>query len=571
VASACRLAQGVAVSLTDRIDAAEKDCQNELRSWALAFYAQVKPGLFSAATGHVTSATAAAQAALEALEALAARAETSFNVGKTTEARDQDPAASGTVPQTIFVSRGADAEASATPPVDAAKVTTTERAYTQESADLHPATDAELENWTAPMASTGKNVLDYSLSVRKHVSVATRSRTHASEAPRPANPERHPQNFSSPLESSGLDKENAHVETTPLNGINPASMLRPRRSNESMGAVQHRKEDAKSSADSMLLEKNRELTAILQQYEATLEKLIENESQSQTCSMRSKLLALETENNQLKADLLTCTEAFEQLSARYRDLKDKFSVAQSNEQRATATAQMVTDRMDEMERYLREFKQHAEQKLAQAFQQVSQSKNEITAKEAMIASLEKALGTKRTECEEKDAAIAEAMNMYRLAERDHELQRARLSALENEMQALRDRAQTAESELEVLRSEFAVGGPQATLNIAANPLRQQLIELESALAASRAQGEDHLREMKRLANENQTLKARTYDHLQEIESLRTALAASKHSSNAAPSLEAAELERLRAENEELHQLCTTLLEKLEAVEADPKT
>lgn len=572
VASACRLSQEIATALHRCLNAEDSKRCSALRSWAATFSAQVQPGLLSAATGHVTSATASAQAALEALEALAARLGSTLGAQKTNDHRRESPEATLSVQPPLSTDvRDTGAGVRAAP---SSENVTAAAAAEMTDLSIHAGSrtdiDVELEKWTAPMAGTGNNVLDYSLSVRKHVSVVAQSRKHSSTEQPHFDSEGRLAGYQTPLQSSDANKENADDETTRVDSTGSASIRQPFRSNELATVMHHQKLESKADAEAALAEKNRELTAILQQYEATLEKLIESDSQSQTYSVRSKLLTLETENNQLKADLLTCTEAFEQLSARYRDLKGKFCAAQSNEQRATATAQMATQRMDEMERYLREFKQHAEQKLALAFQHVSQAKNEITTKEAMIASMEKALETKRTACEEKDAAITEAMNMYRRAERDQEQLRARLSALEHEMQALRSRAQTAESELEVLRSELAVGGPGAPLGDGANTLQRQLDELQSTLAALQAKEDASRRELERLTNENQTLKARTYDHIQEIESLRAALHASKASSKQEAPSDREELGHLRAENEELHQLCNALLEKLEALETATK-
>ncbi|KAK4530023.1 hypothetical protein CCYA_CCYA03G0880 [Cyanidiococcus yangmingshanensis] len=574
VASACRLSQEIANALHRFLNAEDSERCSALRSWAATFSAQVQPGLLSAATGHVTSATASAQAALEALETLSARLGSTTGVHKTNNHRRKSPEATLTVQPPISTDvRGTGAGVRAAPSsenVPVAAAAAAETADLSTNAGSRTDIDVELEKWTAPMAGTGNNVLDYSLSVRKHVSVVAQNRRHSSTEQPHFDSEGRLTGYRTPLQSSDADKENADDETTTVDSTGSASIRQPFRSNELATVMHHQKLESKADTEAALAEKNRELTAILQQYEATLEKLIESDSQSQTCSVRSKLLTLETENNQLKADLLTCTEAFEQLRARYRDLKGRFGAAQSNEQRATATAQMATQRMDEMERYLREFKQHAEQKLALAFQHVSQAKNEITTKEAMIASMEKALETKRTACEEKDAAITEAMNMYRRAERDQEQLRARLSALEHEMQALRSRAQTAESELEVLRSELAVGGPGAPLRDGANTLQQRLDELHSTLAALQAKEDASRRELERLTNENQTLKARTYDHIQEIESLRAALHASQASSKQEAPSDREELGHLRAENEELHQLCNALLEKLEALETATK-
>jgi predicted nucleic acid-binding Zn-ribbon protein len=575
VASACRLVHQIAASLQQCIETVDSGRRCHVEAWARTFHARVHQGVYSAVTAHVTSATAVAHAALEALNELAVKVDEercSVERDEHEQQQVQRADAGETSPQVeelqTDMTGASCSHARATMLSGDRKKATSEE--TDASAKLSPQLEleADLEHWAAPLAANASSVLDYSLSVRKHISLVSRNERNASlDCPRTGSPVSSHENALSTSSAASADKENTEAGGTRDNGSRTALALR------SAPPAVHRPETAsnaplnKTEADAALVEKNRELTAILQQYEATLETLIQSETESQACSVRTKLLNLDTENNQLKADLLTCTEAFEQLRSRYRDLKEKLQVAQENERRATAIAQTASERMDEMERYLREFKHHAEQKLTQAFQLVSQSKNDVMTRDATITSLEKALEAKRTECAEKDAAISEAMHMYRRAESSQEQLQARIVALENEMQALRSRAQTAESELEVLRSELAVSGSSNLLGDASAPLGPQLEELRSALAAARSREETLQRELKRLNSENQSLKARTYDHLQTIESLRAELQRPKPVPTPALGIDAAEVERLRDENEELHQLCNTLLEKLEALEA----
>ncbi|KAK4537114.1 hypothetical protein CDCA_CDCA11G3139 [Cyanidium caldarium] len=551
VTSACRAVQAIAHIASRALETPQltDDGAVEMLRWLGVFVDGVRPGVLTAASSHVTSASSSATDALQCLDALQSLL----------RRRDGEPALALLSPAGIAVAMADNCRVASESQSRRRRSSSASSGHGFSGGRRPPppeaagARDATADESIALGNDMDVSVLLYTQSVRKHAVAHARyaQRQGDAAAALPARNER-PRQTSGVEQTAGVGHRADHdTRSVAADGADASKIQLTRREHEQ----QQRQLN--------------ELNEIIQQYEATIEKMLKTAPGHEGSQSRARLLTLEGENNKLKAELLTTTEAFEAMHKHYTDAKQRLTHALEQEHRLRTNAQAAQARMEQVEHHLREFKQHAEQKLAQAFQQVSQFKTELAGKAAALQAAEKELEVKRREGTEKDAAIAEAVDMYRKCEREHEQLRSRSAALESEVQSLRERAQQAEAELELLRARTAVPDHVAATLTRHTVEHERQQQMQDALNKALAQLTSAQREHERLSAENQSLKARTYDMLQELQRSRAAFQTKepgtsperRNATAAAP-----ELNKLQQENRELHAFCEELLDKIEAME-----
>ncbi|KAJ8906624.1 hypothetical protein NDN08_003117 [Rhodosorus marinus] len=258
--------------------------------------------------------------------------------------------------------------------------------------------------------------------------------------------------------------------------------------------------DAELESMRLELEKrSNELTQVKNDFTATVHKLtIESE---QTAAEEQSLL--KSENEKLQEELRSNSAAFSSLKQRYGKFKDAIIKYDAQEKELISQIRTLKKTLLELEKWNKDFKQHAEKKLEEAFEQACAYRNQAKEKSA-----------------EADKLIAEGIDL-----------KDSLDAVQKAKQELEVKVQSLAAEVAELRQTVH------RLNRSGQSLSESK-QIEDRLTACE--------------EENKALKVKMFDSMQLMEALRKERDDERTAKTA-----------LEKQNNELQTLCDELFLKLE--------
>mmetsp|Transcript_17781 Transcript_17781/g.71662 ORF Transcript_17781/g.71662 Transcript_17781/m.71662 type:complete len:535 (-) Transcript_17781:85-1689(-) len=254
--------------------------------------------------------------------------------------------------------------------------------------------------------------------------------------------------------------------------------------------------------ESMRLElekRNKELVQVKNDFAATVHKLtIENEK-----TAAEEQSFLKSENEKLQEELRSNSAAFSSLKQRYGKFKDAIIKYDAQEKELISQIRTLKKTLLELEKWNKDFKQHAEKKLEEAFEQACAYRDQAKEKSA-----------------ESDKLIADGMDL-----------RDSLDAAQTDKHQLEVKVQSLVAEVAELRQTVHRLSSSGQ-NLSDNK------QIEDRLTASE--------------EENKALKVKMFDYMQLMEALRKERDDERTSKTA-----------LEKQNTELQTLCDELFSKLE--------
>ena len=300
-------------------------------------------------------------------------------------------------------------------------------------------------------------------------------------------------------------------------------------------------------------ENNLKLKGMIKQYEATIQKLVDDSSKVSS----NKVATLEAEKVTLQKDKTDLTTAFTALKKRYEDLKLVVVSLQGNESKLKDAITAYQSQLDAADSRYDELKKLAEGRLHSAGDEATTLRAEVSEKEKQLQAELCKVSELGKQLAEKEAGMKAAVEDHQNALMQVENEKSQVAATTKMVENLTKQLQMAKTATE---GEIT---NKKTLEEACAQLQKERDE-----AIARSHDTASLRSQLRLSNdemsrlkealgsfrdENATLKVRVFDLQEKL----------AHGSSDEVATLKLSLEASRKENAELTAMCDELLQKLE--------
>mmetsp|Transcript_12606 Transcript_12606/g.31890 ORF Transcript_12606/g.31890 Transcript_12606/m.31890 type:complete len:764 (+) Transcript_12606:171-2462(+) len=298
-----------------------------------------------------------------------------------------------------------------------------------------------------------------------------------------------------------------------------------------------------------------DMSAAKERYEASIQSMM-TKSVYEPSERMSKLLS---DNNALKAELLTNSESFKDLHDRYSKLKGTALGMEAREKEHIEQIRSLRRAVQELEMSKMELVTKTEKKLQEAAHKVGETSTQcdkLETENGELKRLQPQLEQARKELSKTSEALKETKSKLERVEAEKSKAVGDLADASKERSRLEAEAQKINQKL-------------AEIKVDANKMKE--LEAASAKHADEISAQNAL--MERLKEENQDLKAKAYDNMSNLHHLQAQLdaVAKQASGEAEDDSKVTELEDtirgLREENNELNRLCEELIAQVEGTVA----
>lgn len=250
---------------------------------------------------------------------------------------------------------------------------------------------------------------------------------------------------------------------------------------------------------------NRELKSVLEEFELTMSKMV-SEGNSQA---NAQHLSLQREKNDLKAEILEVSEAFEKLKEKYEMAKQTIELMETKENRFIEQNQDLKKSMVELQQWSNDLKANTEKKLNKAFESVTFFRSSCLEHRAHATKAASDLAKVKDELEKETSNHRETATKLSQYETDlHREQDTRVE-LSGQLSTVKLALQKSTTHRDSLQKD--VDASQKELN----ELKDKVTEMEST--ATRLS--DLQKNFDVLRSERQELKARAFDDITKVRQL----------------------------------------------------